>query len=733
MRMNPIISLWLQQCGCSRRLTELGKESDCRYNVATSGADRLLATRGAPGKRGRKSKQVPPSNPQHPNEGGSSPERTRPEPADNEPMPKPPSFADIPSEDWIDLDGVPSDPFATPLPGSRLCLACGALLQPRAEFCPICGWFVPEEDHILNVPAPSPPALFLGQNKLRNYRLLALVGESSGVQSFHVVAEQEAKRVPAILRARLRDQGSRPAAQIPASLRAEPGSSGSKHRSHGSTADTVRLGTADKTNNVLNLEFDLLMESPSPRLPQLLDYFVEGDYEVLVETLPIGQPLMRAWRAPHVQDADRFHWLEQLWEALTTLHHHDVVFPLLQPSRLVVTPQGLSLRDLTGITQLPAQHAETSWFTYYAAPELLYQPNQADIRCDAYSFGAVIYALYLGRELNSEDFEYRGCPRPFASINPDAPPPLVRLLGKTFVHNVRQRFPTVARRFDDPGGFEEILSVLKECRGVAHGVRYDIAGWSTTGVVRDNNEDCFAAANYSVGAADARRDLGWLCVADGMGGLSSGEVASSMAVSCVTDFMRGRGVFAVTPEQFQEAITDELHDLGQLLREAMQEANRRVWEVAEADAKRAQMGCTLEAVLLIGRQAVIGHVGDSRVYHLTAGCVHQITKDQTLVGRMVEMGQLSVEEAAVHPYRSAIFQAIGTQPDLEPLLYFLDLADNDWLVVCSDGLTAHVNDDEIQQTLLGADSAESAARRLVNLANTQGGSDNCTVVVARIR
>jgi protein phosphatase len=170
------------------------------------------------------------------------------------------------------------------------------------------------------------------------------------------------------------------------------------------------------------------------------------------------------------------------------------------------------------------------------------------------------------------------------------------------------------------------------------------------------------------------------------------------------------------------------------LREALREANRQVYAASRAPgSKRRGMGCTAEAVYVNGRHVVVGHVGDSRTYHLHEGRLLQLTRDQTLVNRLVELGTLTEEEAESHPRRNELQQAIGGQPDVEPGTYSGPLTPGDWIVVCSDGLSNHVGNVELKQMLLSeAQSAEMAARRLVNLANIEGATDNATVVVVRV-
>jgi protein phosphatase len=171
----------------------------------------------------------------------------------------------------------------------------------------------------------------------------------------------------------------------------------------------------------------------------------------------------------------------------------------------------------------------------------------------------------------------------------------------------------------------------------------------------------------------------------------------------------------------------------QLIRAALKEANKQVFAASRMPgSKRRGMGCTAEVVYVDGRNVVVGHVGDSRTYHLSEGRLIQLTRDQTLVNRLVELGTLTPEEAEFHPRRNELQQAVGGQPDVDPGLYHGVLRPGDWVLVCSDGLSNHISSLMLKEMLQSeALSAEMAARRLVNLANIEGATDNATVVVIR--
>jgi protein phosphatase len=612
------------------------------------------------------------------------------------------------------------------------CLACGESIRARLRVCNQCGVPLssygasPERERDIRKIGDVAPGGFV-----REYRLVRHLGESCGLDGFLAFRENgDEERLAVVIRIRR-------LLSPPPRRRAEKTASAVKASGAPAivSADTIRLVPDEHGVDRLHAEYEFLAGEELPAFPRVLDYFEEGDVAALVESAPPGAPLAHAWNQPDVVESQRAAWLLQILEVLIALHARGFVFPSLQPGRFIVGLDGkVHVRDVAGIAKLPLVALDRSWNTLYCAPELRAEPRKADLRSDAYAFGALVYSLYLGRPLADADFLQHGVPRPFAQYFPDAPPTLVRLLGRTFVAELAVRFPASRPQVEDPSGFADILDAVEEHARVADGVRYDIAGWSGIGMVRDNNEDCFSIVARCSGGADFRRDLALVCVADGMGGMESGEVASAMAVAAVTDYLRDRGLNSAAMMQMgpKHPFAD-LRRAAQTLEESVHEANRRVFAAAGQDAGRGAMGCTLEAVLLAGRNALVCHVGDSRVYHRHHEGIRQVTVDQTLVHRLVEQGRLTPEQAATHPYRSAVVQAIGAQAVVEPAHYRVPLDVGDWLVVCSDGITAHMSGSEINEILAASPNAESASRRLVNLALVRGGADNGTAVVIRAR
>ncbi len=361
----------------------------------------------------------------------------------------------------------------------------------------------------------------------------------------------------------------------------------------------------------------------------------------------------------------------------------------------------------------------------------------------------MVYALSVGRELNERtDFDGPGSPKPFIPRFPDTHPAFGRLMMKTFRKEVEARFPTDEASKEDTTGFTELIRTLEVLRRTYDNVRLEIASWTSTGIVRTGNEDAFALMHACESRQDDLGEAALVLLCDGMGGYEAGEVAAALTIqvlrknlSQLAPFNTAMGTSPFPTDPLTHMSRPEGHAGEPLdvdaaraaIKAALRDANKQVFQASRAPgSKRRGMGCTAEAVYVDGRNVVVGHVGDSRTYHLHEGRMIQMTRDQTLVNRLVELGSLSPAEAETHPRRNELQQAIGGQPDVEPGLYHGRLVPGDWVVVCSDGLTNHVNARDLQQMLQSeATSAEMAARRLVNLTLIEGATDNVTVVVIR--
>jgi protein phosphatase len=259
-------------------------------------------------------------------------------------------------------------------------------------------------------------------------------------------------------------------------------------------------------------------------------------------------------------------------------------------------------------------------------------------------------------------------------------------------------------------------------------LRLDVAGVTSIGRERSRNEDSFLVQHLTWSDRNDNHQLALVIVADGMGGHAGGDRAARLALRTIGTTLAPLLTGALNTERLEVTRAG----LAKSIDAAIKEANRVVQQAAAANKRYKGMGATAAVVIVWNGRVVIGHVGDCRVYHQQAGQLKQATRDQTLVNRMVELGQLTPEEAAEHTASNQVLQAIGARPAIEPAQYKLKLAPGDWLLVACDGLHGQVNERTIQATVIKAPpSAALLAGRLVDLADQSGGIDNCTVVAVR--
>ncbi len=239
----------------------------------------------------------------------------------------------------------------------------------------------------------------------------------------------------------------------------------------------------------------------------------------------------------------------------------------------------------------------------------------------------------------------------------------------------------------------------------------DASLYTDQGQVRDHNEDFISSCEPQNAAKEA--DHGWLfIVADGVGGADAGEVASELACSYTIDY------YVNNP--FKK-------NLGERLRDAMQSANSDLRRYVTQNGNR-RMATTMVAAAIQEGEAYIVNVGDSRCYHWRKGVFRQVTKDHSLVARLVEEGAITEEQAENHPRKNVILFSLGSEKTPQIDIFHQPMERGDMLLLCSDGLTRHVKDAELADTL-SKYRPEKAARLLIDLANERGGLDNISAAV----
>ncbi|MCI9287313.1 MAG: Stp1/IreP family PP2C-type Ser/Thr phosphatase [Clostridia bacterium] len=232
---------------------------------------------------------------------------------------------------------------------------------------------------------------------------------------------------------------------------------------------------------------------------------------------------------------------------------------------------------------------------------------------------------------------------------------------------------------------------------------------SDVGKARQNNEDF-----YYVSSSEDFLKL--YILADGMGGYNGGEIASRLATAAVKSYI----------ESNFNKIPHEREDILALIKNAVEYANMIVYEKSKENQELENMGTTLEVCLIYNNKAFIGHIGDSRIYRIRKNIIRKLTVDHSYVQELVNDGTITKEEAIHHPKKNMLMKALGCTPFVEPDITVKGFLKDDIIVICSDGLTNMITEQEIYNTVIQDNSNTSEI--LVNKANELGGYDNITVI-----
>ncbi len=259
--------------------------------------------------------------------------------------------------------------------------------------------------------------------------------------------------------------------------------------------------------------------------------------------------------------------------------------------------------------------------------------------------------------------------------------------------------------------------------GPARARRLRIGAASDVGLVRTHNEDALLAFTSEQQGNAALDVFGLFILADGMGGHQAGEVASALAARTVAReviervylpyLIHGRPDASQTP-------------LAEALTRAVDEASKMVYNNVPGG------GTTLTCALIVGERAFLAHVGDSRAYLYTNGALRQVTRDHSYVDKLVELGQITAEEAAVHPHKNVLYRAVGQEGLLEVDTHLETIPAGGRLLLCCDGLWSMIDDEDIARIVGASATPQDACDQMVAAANAAGGRDNITAVVVEL-
>lgn len=249
------------------------------------------------------------------------------------------------------------------------------------------------------------------------------------------------------------------------------------------------------------------------------------------------------------------------------------------------------------------------------------------------------------------------------------------------------------------------------------------------GMVRQSNQDSIYAGEYKYNIANKPVSVGMAFVADGMGGLSMGEVASSTAITSVCTYMGAR--ISEYIEGFPTRGFPHSQVVLKHINDAVRNANRAIIDKSTEYGER--IGTTFTGVFILGTIVYFGHVGDSRAYivDMEKKSIDKVTRDHSLVGRLIEMGQITEKEAKNHPRRNEIYKMLGLREEIEVDTFYRIIDKNKMILLMSDGLWEFVDDDEILNHILNESDLSLSVKKLISLANKNGGHDNISLILIK--
>jgi protein phosphatase len=442
-----------------------------------------------------------------------------------------------------------------------------------------------------------------------------------------------------------------------------------------------------------------------PAFQRASEGFAENGRVYLVYADEDLKPLRRD--SQKMSEAEAIAAAVQICQAISFVHRRALRLNDICPESVAVARDGrLKLTGLDYVSNDNELQSEPIFNDGYTAPEI-YRGKRVDKRADVFSAGALLYTWLTGSRIPSESWREEAGPVQFY-------PP----------HVVTPRLENAIRRaiaFNPADRWQTIDEFKAELIALGGTIRLRAAAMTDVGRVREHNEDSVLAVDYTRESLVEPGRSHLYVVADGMGGAEAGEVASAIAVQTIRSYIETR----------LEAQRGEVVDGAELLTAALEEANSRIIEYVASHPESRGMGSTGVCALVTQTDAAVAWVGDSRGYLMEGATLRQVTKDHSLVQRLIEIGQISAEEAHTHEHKNVITRSLGARQSgpAGAEAVAVKLKRGDKLMLCSDGLTAHVMDDQIHDILGRNADPFDAARELIVAANAGGGTDNISVIV----
>lgn len=473
----------------------------------------------------------------------------------------------------------------------------------------------------------------------------------------------------------------------------------------------------------------LSMTVSHPAFSRALEGFAEGGRVYLVYPDEQLKPFTsKKQRSIAMSEHEALGVAIQLCQAVSYVHNRGMRVNDICPATLAYGADGrIKLTSLDYISNDNELQSDPILNDGYTAPEI-YRGKRVDKRADVFSIGCLLYTCLTGERIECETWREEAGPIRFYPLYVISPE-LEQVLRRALAFRSAARWPGADQ-------FKAELVRLNSRLQIRAGCLTDV------GIVREANEDSIMALEFMQDSQVAPGRHYLYVVSDGMGGAEAGETASAIAVETIRGYV-GEGVSKLSGRPHDQTAgnsetaavnapsSPSAGALEHVLQGALEEANRKIIEHQVAYPERRGMGATAVSVLIQPPDAAVAWVGDSRAYLWEGGRLRQLTKDHSLVQRLVEIGQITAEEARTHEHKNVITRSLGarTNGPAGAEVLKLRLKRGDRLMLCSDGLTTHVEDSAIAEILARREDPVEASRELVVAANAGGGTDNISVIV----
>ncbi|HVN29282.1 MAG TPA: Stp1/IreP family PP2C-type Ser/Thr phosphatase [Candidatus Binataceae bacterium] len=461
----------------------------------------------------------------------------------------------------------------------------------------------------------------------------------------------------------------------------------------------------DDLGDVFGRVLALSMTLTHPAFEKATAGFANDGRVYLVYPESTSTPLSRRRGGLKMSEPDAIAIAVQVCQAVGFVHRRGLRLNDICPDSVALAADGRAkMIGLNYVSNDNELESDPIFNDGYTAPEI-YRQKKVDKRADVFSVGALLYSMLTGERLQSETWREEAGP--------------IRFYPPHVVTPSLEQVILRAVQFNPGERWANIDAMKTELLKLAGEFKIRAAALTDVGMMREHNEDSVMTFEFFRDSEVEPAQNFLYVVCDGMGGAEEGEIASGIAVAVVRDYVEDRlrhGETAV---------------LGDMLSGALEEANRRILEYQKEHPEARGMGSTGVCAAIVPPDGAVAWVGDSRAYLLEGGALRRLTKDHSLVERLVEIGQITPEEARHHEHKNVITRSLGARQSgpAGAEAVALKLRRGDRLLLCSDGLMAHVADPEICQIMMRHDDPYPIARELIAAANAGGGSDNISVIV----